>query len=96
MSRLLLSAAIAASVLGSSALAATCADRTKVVQNLEQRFGETLYANAVSKSANVLEVFASPDAETWSITVFLPERGLSCLAAAGKGKHKLELALMSR
>ena len=75
------------------ASAATCADRTHVVTQLEKRFGETLYANAVSASNNVLEVYASEDAATWSITVFLPDRGLSCLAATGKGRSGLELAL---
>ena len=76
--------------------AATCADRGHVVSQLEQRFGETLYANAISSSNNVMEVFASPNGDTWSITLFLPERNLSCLAATGKGMERLTAALQLR
>lgn len=96
MSRLLITAAVGLATMAGAASAATCADRTHVVTQLEKRFGETLYANAVSRSNNVLEVFASDSAETWSITVFLPDRGLSCLAATGKGPANLEIALTSQ
>lgn len=92
MNRIFVSAVISATLLPGVLSAATCADRAHVVKQLEVQFDETLYANAVSPSNNVLEVFASPGAETWSITVFLPERGLSCLAATGKGKRELNLA----
>lgn len=76
-----------------SAFAATCANRDLVVTRLEQRFGETPVANAMSDSRNVLEVFASPNMRTWSILVTLPDRGLSCLAASGKGRYKLDALL---
>ena len=93
MSRILITAAVALATMAGAASAATCADRAHVVTQLEKRFGETLYANAVSRSSNVLEVFASESANTWSITVFLPDRGLSCLSATGKGRADLEVAL---
>ena len=80
-------------VFAAGAQAATCADRTHVVTQLETRFGETLVANAISSSRNVLEVFASDDKKTWSILVFLPERGLSCLVSTGKGDKTLKVAL---
>jgi hypothetical protein len=77
-----------------SAHAATCADRQHVVTQLHERFGEELVANAVSRSGNVLQVYASKDAETWSILVALPERDLACLAATGRGHAKLETVLL--
>lgn len=75
--------------------AATCADRDHVMAKLAEQFGEAPVANTVSHSKRVLEVFASPNAETWSIVVTLPERNLACLAATGKGQVRLTSTLQS-
>lgn len=93
MKRTVIWSTVALAMTAGVASAATCADRAHVTTQLEKRFGETLYANAVSKSNNVLEVYASDKGETWSILVYLPERNLSCLAATGRGLDKLEAAL---
>ena len=95
MKRIFVSAVLTVGLFANAASAATCADRSQVVKQLEAKFGETLYANSISRSNKVLEVFASPGAKTWSIMVFLPERGLSCLAATGKGQSELNVALKS-
>jgi len=77
-----------------AAQAAPCADRNHVVKQLEGKFGESLIANAVSASDDaVLEVYAAPDAATWSIVVTIPDRNLACLAATGKGRAQLEAAV---
>ncbi|SOC05613.1 hypothetical protein [Rhodobacter maris] len=75
--------------------AETCADRDHVVSKLKSMFGESLIANAASSRGDgaVLEVYATPDAATWSILVALPERGLACLAATGRGREDLNAAL---
>lgn len=93
MKRTLIGLALAFAALGGAASAATCADRAHVVKQLEERFGETLYANAMSSTQDVLEVFASPEGESWTVLVFLPERNLSCLAASGNGLDELALVL---
>lgn len=93
MTRFLIPMTLGLLAVANSASAATCANRADVVNALETRFNETLSANAISPSNNVLEVYTSPGSETWSILVFLPDRGLSCLAATGKGERELELAL---
>ena len=76
-----------------SASAATCANRTDVVDRLETRFGEAPIANAMSVSNNVLEVFAKPGAETWTILLTLPEQHLTCLVASGRGETVLRAYL---
>jgi hypothetical protein len=80
---------VIAAISGSGALAATCADRDHVVRQLEVKFDETLIANAVNPSNQVLEVYGSRDNDTWSVVVYLPERNLSCLAATGRGLDRL-------
>lgn len=93
MKRKMIAVSALLAVAATSAQAATCADRTHVVTQLEAQFDETLVANAISPSNRILEVFASPEKETWSVTVFLPERGLSCLASTGKGEEALKVVL---
>ena len=93
MKRTIIALSTLLAVAATNAQAATCADRDHVVNQLETRFGETIIANAISPSNRVLEIFASPDKSTWSVTVFLPERGLSCLAATGRGEEALKTAL---
>jgi hypothetical protein len=75
--------------LAPSAHAATCADRTQVVNALTERFGEALFGNAVSRTGEVLEIYTSASNETWTILVTLPDRGLSCLVASGRGEQSL-------
>ena len=73
--------------------AAPCSDRGEVIDRLGQMFNETLIANTISPSRNVLEVYASPNAATWSVIVTLPGRNLACLAASGKGHDALRAYL---
>ncbi len=77
----------------SIATAETCADRTVISNKLIDKFGETLVANAEQSSNNVLEVYAAPDARTWTLMVYVADKNLSCLAASGKGRAELQLAL---
>ena len=93
MTRVFIPLALAAGFAGSGALAATCADRDHVVTQLQAQFGETLLANAVSPSNKILEVYGSQENDTWSVLVYLPERGLSCLAATGSGLDRLSAEL---
>ncbi|MFT7147721.1 MAG: hypothetical protein ACJASZ_002606 [Yoonia sp.] len=76
-----------------SASAATCANRTEVVDRLETRFGEAPIANAISASNNVLEVFAKPNSETWTVLLSLPTLQLTCLVASGRGNTVLQAFL---
>lgn len=95
MTRLITMAVLTSSIVGTSAVAATCADRAHVARQLETHHGETLESNVVGHDKTVLEIYTSGDADSWSILVFLPERGLSCLAATGNGRPALNRAVAS-
>ena len=86
---------VASMTAATSASAATCADRTAVVERLEDRFGETAIANAMSASNNILEVYAAEEAQTWTILLTLPEQGLTCLVNSGSGSIELQAALQT-
>jgi hypothetical protein len=77
--------------------ASTCADRSYVVHQLQTRFGEALWGNAVSRDDAVLEIYTTPSQSTWTILVTIPERGLACLVASGSGAQTLNrnLGLLS-
>lgn len=92
LTKMLTTAALIAAA-GSAASASTCADRNHVVQQLNQRFGETLYGNALSRDNAVLEIYSNNTHTSWTILVTLPERGLSCLVASGNGERSLSAHL---
>ena len=75
---------------GTAANAADCADRDRVVERLETRFNETAIGYVMGETRNVMEVYASPGMHTWTVLVTLPDRGLTCLAASGKGATDLK------
>ncbi len=89
----LAAACAVAATLAPAANAATCADRTHVVTALSERYGEALFGNAVSRTGEVLEIYSNAASDTWTILVTLPDRGLSCLVAAGTGEQRLETQL---
>ncbi|ABD56581.1 hypothetical protein Jann_3664 [Jannaschia sp. CCS1] len=89
----LVAACITLSLFAPSAHAATCADRTQVTEALTDRFGESLYGNAVSNTGEVLEIYSSSENETWTVLVTLPDRGLSCFVASGTGENLLQMQL---
>lgn len=59
-----------------------CAPRVVVLDHLAQNFGETRQYIGLGQDGHVIEVFASTDSGTWTITVTLPN-GLTCLVASG-------------
>lgn len=69
-----------------------CAPRLDVLQRLAQTYGETRRGIGMAQQGAVMEVFASDDTGTWTITVTLPN-GLTCLVAAGEAYETLDEAL---
>lgn len=59
-----------------------CAQRDVVVAHLAEGFGETRHAIGLGANNAVVEVFASAQTGTWTITVTLPN-GVTCLIASG-------------
>ena len=71
---------------------ANCAERNAVVQRLARQYGESRRSIGLTTGNQVVEVFASDETGTWSITVTLPS-GMTCLVAAGENFEALDEGL---
>ena len=60
-----------------------CGKRGEIVERLSTRFGETRRGIGLNNGNRVIEVFASDDTGSWTITVTLPS-GRTCLVASGQ------------
>ena len=87
--------------LGLMALAATqvtaqtarnCAPRDAVVERLAAKYGETRQSIGLGANNAVVEVFASDETGTWTITVTMAS-GVTCLVASGQSFETLAEAL---
>ena len=65
------------------AQAQNCAPRGIVVERLSAQFGETRRGIGLGGQNRVLEVFASAESGSWTVTVTLPD-GMTCLIASGQ------------
>ena len=61
----------------------SCGMRDQVVQTLADRYGETRQSIGLGSNNRVIEVFASLETGTWTITVTMPN-GTMCLVASGQ------------
>lgn len=68
---------------GQQAQADNCADHAVVVERLAERYGESRQSIGLAGDNSVVEVFASMDTGSWTITV-TEAGGLTCLVAAGQ------------
>ena len=75
-----LSAAAGPAVAQSSG---NCAMRSHVIERLAAAYGETRQSIGLGANNQVVEVFASRETGTWTITVTNPN-GLTCLVASGQ------------
>jgi cation diffusion facilitator CzcD-associated flavoprotein CzcO len=66
--------------------APTCADHATVVARLEGQYGEERQAMGLGTNNTVVEVYASSETGSWTITVTQPG-GPTCLVAAGDAFH---------
>ena len=69
-----------------------CAPRATVVDRLADGYGESRQSMGLGANNQVVEVFASDETGTWTITVTLPN-GLTCLVASGQAFEELAEAL---
>lgn len=86
-------AMIAASLLSATPIDAqgqrNCAPRDTVVERLAQGYGETRQSVGLGPDNSMVEVFASLQSGSWTITVTSPT-GLACLIASGQSFESLE------
>lgn len=78
-----LTAGVVAVVAATPARSATCAPRDTVIDRLANQFGETRRGLGVGTKNRVVEIFASPESGSWTITVTMPN-GTTCLIASGQ------------
>jgi len=88
---LALSFAVGASLAAApaTAQARNCAERATVVERLADGYGETRQSIGIGANNSVIEVFASVETGTWTITVTMPT-GITCLVASGQAFERLE------
>jgi len=75
--------------------ARNCGERAAVVQRLADGYGETRQSIGIGANNAVVEVFASAESGTWTITVTAPG-GLTCLVASGQAFETLAEALPAK
>ena len=73
----------------------SCAPRDTVVQSLLERYGETRQSIGLGSNNAMVEVFASGETGTWTITVTRPD-GITCLVAAGQAFETLAEAPVAK
>ena len=81
--RMIMLAATLTACQPAPAPAGNCAPRDAVVKKLAESYGETRRAIGLGASGAVMELFASDETGTWTITATTP-RGLTCLMASGQ------------
>ena len=69
-----------------------CAPRAQVVDRLATKYGETRQSMGLGSNNAVMEVFASSDSGSWTITVTMAN-GITCLVASGQAFEELAEAL---
>ncbi len=75
-----------------SAEGRNCAPHETVVERLASRYGETRQSMGLGANNVVIEVFASDESGTWTITV-TSVSGLTCLVASGQAYEAMVEAL---
>lgn len=73
----------------------SCGPRDAVVQRLADGYGESRQSMGLGANNAVIEVFASADTGSWTITVTMPN-GMTCLVASGQAFEELAEALPTK
>lgn len=61
----------------------SCGPRGALVERLSAQFGETRRGIGLGSQNSIMEVFASDDTGSWTVTITLPD-GRMCLVASGQ------------
>ncbi len=70
---------------------ATCADRTKITENLINKFGEAHIGGGLQSGTQMIEIWSS--AQTGSFTILLTRpNGISCIVSSGRHWDSFETA----
>ncbi|RBW52388.1 hypothetical protein [Ruegeria sp. A3M17] len=72
--------------------ARNCAPRDEVIKRLTETYGETRQGIGIARQGAVMELYASDQSGSWTITVTLPD-GMTCLVASGRAYEMTAEAL---
>lgn len=72
-----------------SAQQSNCAPRENVVDQLSERFGEARQSIGMASQGRVVEMYASPETGTWTLTMTLPT-GMTCIIGAGQSFERVD------
>ncbi|WP_109313002.1 hypothetical protein [Ruegeria sp. AU67] len=72
--------------------ARNCAPRDEVIKRLTETYGETRQGIGIARQGAVMELYASDQSGSWTITVTLPD-GMTCLVASGQAYEMTAEAL---
>ncbi|MFK7836680.1 MAG: hypothetical protein AB8B60_10700 [Sulfitobacter sp.] len=94
-----LTAAAALYLVSTTDLAAqtnrNCAPREAVVERLAEGYGETRQSIGLGSNNSMVEVFASSETGSWTITFTMPG-GMTCLVASGQSYETVADALPAK
>ena len=65
-----------------------CTERSVVLNELATKYQETRRALGIAANTGVMEMFASTQTGTWTLTVTTPD-GTTCLVASGNGFEQI-------
>lgn len=68
---------------------AQCGERHVVIERLTQKYGETRQSMGLAANNSIVEMHASDETGSWTITVTHPN-GMTCLVAAGTSFETIE------
>lgn len=88
-STMLVAAVSLALPFAAQAQGANCGNRELVVERLNNKYGESRQSIGMAPKGRVVEVFASLETGTWTITVTTPN-GVTCLVASGQSYEDLD------
>ena len=92
MKYLMMGLAVLLAAPASAQNASNCAPRDIIVEKLASKYGETRQSMGLGANNAVIEVFASDETGTWTITV-TSVHGMTCLVASGQAFETLAEAL---
>ncbi len=100
MIRMVLSAALGFGILASTPVASeaqsgrNCGVRDLVLERLSSKYGESRQSIGLGADNQVVEVFASLETGSWTITVTTPA-GMTCMVASGQSFETLSEAAIT-
>ncbi len=65
-----------------------CAPRDNLVAHLTEKYGETRQGMGLAGPETMMEIYASVDTGTWTITMTMAD-GMMCMVSSGQGFERL-------